>query len=275
MTTDAEYLDRPNGRIAYDVTGSGPLMVCVPGMGELRSSFRAFVPALVGRGYRVATMDLRGHGDSDTGFDSYDDQAAASDTIALVEHLGAATATIVGSSMGAAAGALAAADRPDVVSDLILMGPFLRSASDNPLLKIAMRLLLARPWGRAGWRHYYASLWGANPPADLAEHKAAIARSLARPAYWRSFVVTATSGHEEVPGRLGDVHSHGLVVMGGRDRDFSDPATEARWCADQIGGEVLMIDDAGHYPYAEQPELVAAAVADYLGAGEARDARRA
>ena len=39
-------LDRPEGRIAYDVAGSGPLVVCVPGMGELRSSYRATVPAL-------------------------------------------------------------------------------------------------------------------------------------------------------------------------------------------------------------------------------------
>lgn len=86
MPTDIEYLSRPNGRIAYDVTGSGPLVVCVPGMGELRSSFRALVPALVGRAYRVATVDLRGHGESDTGFDSFDDTAAASDVIALIEH---------------------------------------------------------------------------------------------------------------------------------------------------------------------------------------------
>lgn len=269
MPTDIEYLSRPNGRIAYDVTGSGPLVVCVPGMGELRSSFRALVPALVGRAYRVATMDLRGHGESDTGFDSFDDTAAASDVIALIEHLGADSATVAGSSMGAAAGALAAADRPDLITDLVFMGPFLRSASDNPVMKAAMRLLLARPWGRAGWRHYYASLWGANPPADLAEHKAAIARSLARPAFWRSFVITATRGHEEVPGRLGEITCRGLVIMGGRDRDFSDPAAEARWCADQIGGEVLMIDDAGHYPYAEQTEKVSTAIADYLGARHA------
>ncbi len=56
-------LDRPGGRIAYDIVGRGALVVCVPGMGELRSSYRYTVPARTEAGLRVATMDLRGHGD--------------------------------------------------------------------------------------------------------------------------------------------------------------------------------------------------------------------
>ena len=51
MTTS--YLDRGEGRIAYDVQGSGPLVVCAPGMGDLRSVYRFFAPALVAAGYRV------------------------------------------------------------------------------------------------------------------------------------------------------------------------------------------------------------------------------
>jgi alpha-beta hydrolase superfamily lysophospholipase len=81
-------LERPGGRIAYDVTGSGPLVVALPGMGELRSSYRHTVPALVAAGFRVATMDLRGHGDSDATFDRFDDVAAGEDALALADHLG-------------------------------------------------------------------------------------------------------------------------------------------------------------------------------------------
>src|SRR6478735_9423416 len=61
-------LDCGEGRIAYDVTGEGPLVACLPGMGELRSSYRHNVAALTDAGFRVATMDLRGHGDSDATF---------------------------------------------------------------------------------------------------------------------------------------------------------------------------------------------------------------
>jgi hypothetical protein len=31
-----QYLDLPEGRIAYDVIGSGPLVIALPGMGDLR-----------------------------------------------------------------------------------------------------------------------------------------------------------------------------------------------------------------------------------------------
>src|SRR5690348_8407919 len=103
-------LERPGGRIAYDVAGSGPLVVCVPGMGELRSAYRFTVPALTSAGLRVATLDLRGHGDSDATFTDYDDVAAASDVIALIESLTESPggpAVVIGNSMGAGAAAYA------------------------------------------------------------------------------------------------------------------------------------------------------------------------
>ena len=107
-----QFLQRDEGRIAYEVSGEGPLVVCVPGMGELRSIYRFTVPALVANGFRVASMDLRGHGDSDASFSSYDDSAAASDIEALIGHLGG-RAVIVGNSMGGAAAVMVAAARPE------------------------------------------------------------------------------------------------------------------------------------------------------------------
>src|ERR1700733_8306586 len=118
MTEDTEvptpttrFLDRPEGRIAYDVGGDGPLVVLVPGMGDLRSTYRFVAPALRRAGYRVACTDLRGHGDSDTTFASYGDIETAGDLIALIEELHG-PAVVVGNSMGAGAATLAAALQP-------------------------------------------------------------------------------------------------------------------------------------------------------------------
>src|SRR4051794_8682724 len=116
---------RPEGRIAYDEVGTGPLVVCVPGMGELRSVYRSTVPALAAAGYRVVTMDLRGHGDSDATFARYDDVAAGGDVLALIEQLGG-PAVVIGNSMGAGAAAWAAAERPELVTGLGLVGAFVR-----------------------------------------------------------------------------------------------------------------------------------------------------
>src|SRR6202050_1465345 len=95
--SNASFLDRPEGRIGYDIAGEGPLVVLVPGMGDLRSAYRFLAPALCQAGYRVASTDLRGHGDSDTTFASYGDAETASDIVALVQEFGGA-AVMVGDS---------------------------------------------------------------------------------------------------------------------------------------------------------------------------------
>lgn len=35
-----DCVDRSGWSVAFEVTGSGPLIVCVPGMGDLQSSYR-------------------------------------------------------------------------------------------------------------------------------------------------------------------------------------------------------------------------------------------
>src|SRR5690606_41800244 len=88
------------GRVAYEVRGDGPLVVTAPGMGDLRSADTALAEALVAGGFRVATLDRRGHGGSDAGFAELGDPATASDLIALIEELGG-PAVVVGTSMAA------------------------------------------------------------------------------------------------------------------------------------------------------------------------------
>ena len=152
------YLGRPGSRIAYETVGAGPLVVCIPGMGELRSSYRFLAAALAAAGFRVAMMDLRGHGDSDDGFEAFDDEAAAADALALVDELGG-PALVVGNSMGAGAAVIAAATRPDAVRGLVLLAPFVRNPPGSALGSLALRLALLRPWGPAVWRAYHRSLF--------------------------------------------------------------------------------------------------------------------
>ncbi|HEX5597612.1 MAG TPA: alpha/beta hydrolase [Micromonosporaceae bacterium] len=253
MTTS--YLDRGEGRIGYDVHGDGPLVLCVPGMGDLRSVYRFTVPALVEAGYRVATMDLRGHGDSDDGFSSYDDLALGADVRALIAHLGG-PAFVVGNSMGAGGAMLAAADTPAQVAGLALIGAFVRDPGFSPLLRLMQHLLLLKPWGPAAWQWHYRSLYPGRHPADLPEHQARIRESLRRNNHWRSFVRTARTNHEPVWQRLDDVHAPTLFVMGEKDPDFRDPAAEARYATERLNAELLLVPDAGHYPMTEYPEVV-------------------
>ena len=46
LTEPTSYLRRPEGRVGYDASGHGPLVVLVPGMGDLRGSYRFLAPQL-------------------------------------------------------------------------------------------------------------------------------------------------------------------------------------------------------------------------------------
>ncbi len=263
---ETRYLDRPGGRIAYDSRGEGPVVICLPGMGELRSAYRFTVPALVDAGYRAVTMDLRGHGDSDATFDTYDDVAAGTDALALVAELGVDSATLVGNSMSAGAVVWAAAEQPDAVSRLVLIGPFVRNVPMNPLLGVAFRIAMSGPWATRVWTSYLGNLSPGRRPADFAEHRAAIAESLKRPGHARAFTATTRTSHAPAEARLDEVQAPSLVVMGERDPDFPNPAAEARFVADRLGARVLMVAEAGHYPQSERPDVVGPALVDFLGA---------
>jgi pimeloyl-ACP methyl ester carboxylesterase len=262
-SSSTQYLARPEGRIAYDVAGEGPLVVLVPGMGDLRATYRFLAPALAAAGYRVATTDLRGHGDSDAGFASYGDVETAGDLVALIEALGG-PAVIVGNSMGAGAAAFVAADRPELVSALVLVGPFVRDGSISAFTRIMMRVAMATPWAALTWKAYAPKFYAGHRPDDLDTYLAGVVASITRPGYTKAFSLTTRTSHAPVEARLTEVTAPALVVMGEQDPDFPDPKVEADWIASTLHGTAVMVGESGHYPQSQQPEIVAAAIVSFL-----------
>jgi pimeloyl-ACP methyl ester carboxylesterase len=266
-----QHLQRPEGRIAYTVEGSGPLVVLVPGMGDLRSTWRDVAPALLAEGYRVATIDLRGHGDSDTTFTTHGDPATASDAIALVEHLGG-PAVLVGHSMGAGSVTLAAADHPDLVAGLVLAGPFLRdpklSRTSRAIIRASYSVLFARPWGARVWANYYRKTLNKGRTAPwLDSHVADLRAALSDPAHLRQFrALCRALTHEPVEERVADVHVPAIAFVGTIDPDFTDPAAEGEWIHEAIGADVVMVDDVAHYPHHQAPDVLVPRTLDFLAA---------
>jgi len=265
-STPTRYLDVPGGRLAYDDTGAGPLVVCVPAVGDVRASYRFLTPQLVAAGYRVVTLDLRGHGNSGVGWADYRDTAIAGDVLALVRALDAGPAVLIGNSYGGAAVAYAAAVDPAAVRALVLLDAFVRDVPQTALQRLGVRAVAVL--GVGAWASYYKSLYKATPPADLAAYITGLKANLRESGRYDATKAMLYGRHAAVEARLGDIVAPTLVVMGSKDPDFPDPADEARRTAEALRGaarvEVAMVAGAGHYPHAESPAVVGPAVVAFL-----------
>jgi pimeloyl-ACP methyl ester carboxylesterase len=266
MTTNTagstRYLDLPDGRLAYDDTGEGPLIVATPAMLDLRSELRLLTPLLVQAGFRVVTIDQRGMGETSGEWAAYGSTPMAHDLIALIRELDAGPAVIYGTSNGAAAGVYVAAEQPELIRGLVLAAPFVRDGKTSFVQRRLLSIMKIPFMTLPLYMSYYPN-WEPRRPrvADFDEHVAKLKTNLREPSrrkVIRAYMFQQT--HRDAEARLGRVAVPSLVVMGSDDVDWPDPAAEAQWIVEQLGSELLMLDGAGHHPHIEYPREVADAV---------------
>jgi pimeloyl-ACP methyl ester carboxylesterase len=98
-----KFMESDGVRIRYRVWGEGPTVILIHGFGEsLENWERVGIVSGLSKHFRVAALDVRGHGRSDKPHDlkAYGPELSG-DVARLVRHLGVAKAHIVGYSMGA------------------------------------------------------------------------------------------------------------------------------------------------------------------------------
>jgi pimeloyl-ACP methyl ester carboxylesterase len=271
-----EYLTLDEGTIAYDLSGTGPLVVLAHGMGDSRHSYRFVVPALVAAGYRVANVDLRGCGESSTGWAGYSRTDIAGDLVALVRHLGG-PAVIVGQSISGGAATIAAATAPELIVGLAELAPFTRAQSVDlgGLLRNrqhrAGTVQLAKVMMTGSLKAWLAYLELAIPtkPADWAAERARIETSLSQPERMAVLKAMTKTTPADAGAQLANVRCRVLVIEGGADPDWARPEEEGQRILADLPtglGELAVIDGAGHYPHAETPDAVLALLLPFLAA---------
>jgi pimeloyl-ACP methyl ester carboxylesterase len=113
--------------IAYLDEGAGEPVVLIHGFASNKETnwvHPGWVATLTRAGRRVIALDDRGHGESTKLYDpaAYHSERMAGDVLALLDHLGIATADLMGYSMGARIAAFAAVLQPRRVRSVILGG---------------------------------------------------------------------------------------------------------------------------------------------------------
>lgn len=269
------YVDVEGGRIAYEVIGRGPLVVLSPGIGDTRSTYRFLAPLIADAGYRAASVDLRGHGESSTGWDAYTRADVAGDLVALIGKLGG-PAVIVGQSFSGGSATIAAATNPDLVSAIveiapatrppkISMGALLRNADHRRGVVLLGEVILA---GRIkAWLKYLDAAYPGVKPADWDTWLAALEANLREPGRMKAVQKMAGAKATDAAAQLENVRCPTLVIMGRKDPDWPDPEAEAAAIVGLLPagvGRYEMIENAGHYPHAQYPQQVVDAVLPFL-----------
>ncbi len=273
-TPSVQMLKLHDGLIAYDHSGgNGPIIICVPGLGDLRQQYRFLAPRPEAAGLRVVTMDVRGHGESSVDWTDYSAAAVGADIVALIHHLGAKKVYVVGNSMAGAAAVCAAAEAPSVIVGIVLIDPFVREMPTSVSMTAFLKVAMQRPWGPSFWSMYYGSLYKAAPPSDLPAYREALVANLKEPGRIEAVKAMIFASKSPCEARIPEVRAPVLVMMGSRDSDFDDPAAEAKWVADHLHGKKLMIAGAGHYPHVEYPDMVGAAILAFIEEVRVGDAR--
>lgn len=269
-----EFLALDEGTLAYDIAGSGPLVVLAHGMGDSREAFRFIAPALVAAGYRVASVDLRGCGESSVGWLTYTRTAIAGDLLALVRHLGG-PAVLVGHSIAGGAVTIAAADAPELVTAVVELGPFTRRQKIRlgdfgvaPYRRGALHLIATTMLGSTRqWSKYLDGAYPGAKPADWSARLAEITTSLEQPGRMKVLQKMGSLPPVDAGQALPRVTRPVLVIQGSDDPDWVSPRAEGEAILADLPaglGQLIMIEGAGHYPHVESPRETLEAMLPFL-----------
>ncbi len=242
------------------INGDEPAVVLVHGAGCDRTTWQLQTRWIAHHGWRVAALDLPGHGGSDgVPLGSITEMG---DWLAeTVEALGLAPAHLLGHSMGSLAALEAAAQRPEVACSLILLGvgaampvhPALQAAATNnePL---ASQLITS--WGIGSRAHTggHASpgMWLVGANLSLLERcrPGVLANDLA-----------ACDAYDGAEVAAAQVKCPVTLVLGSEDK--MTPNRAAQPLIDAFGESfvnVVRLDRVGHFMQSENPAAVREAI---------------
>lgn len=223
-----------------------------PTLEAMRSSARALVPDLPGHG-RSATADYRSH------------RETVDALIALLEQRAPGGAVVAGFSLGAQLTVLLAAERPDLVTDAVVV-----SAQAKPLALAGPTLaLLAMAAPLARWPRF-ARLQARElfVPEHLlptyVQESARISRATLVASVGENIRFTPPAGWAATTGPA-------LVLAGARERPLMRASAAALHEA-RAGSELRVIDGVGHGLPLQRPDLMAAILDERLTARAAPSA---
>jgi pimeloyl-ACP methyl ester carboxylesterase len=248
------------GNVVAEVEGHGFPVIMIHGLGGTSNMFQPQMEAL--RHYRVIRVDLPGSGRSPVPYQTLTFETLAEAVLGTARALGVARAHFVGHSMGTIVCQMIAAEHPELVQSLVLVGA-LAEPSEATRAALATRAQIARSEGMAPIAGQIvagalAASTRTSQPAAVAFVRESIMRQNPE-GYAKSCEALAKA--KAADARL--ISAPTLLLTG--DADAVNPPSVAQALADKIAGASLsIVSSAGHWLTIEKPAESSQRIADFL-----------
>ncbi|MDE2514740.1 MAG: 3-oxoadipate enol-lactonase [Rhodospirillales bacterium] len=242
--------------IAYDLLGpaDGPVLCMTHSLAADGGMWAEQVPALLGAGYRVLRLDMRGHGGSDPLAGPYAMADLAADVAAVLERLALAPVHYVGLSIGGMLGQALALARPDLLASALWADTLpatpagMASLWQGRIATVRAANTLA-PIADATMERWFTPAFAPRHPARFAEIREGIAATT--PAGYMG--CCAAIADFDFTARLPGLRLPVLVVCGADDPG-TPPEANRHIAALVPGARYQEIPAARHFPNVEQPD---------------------
>lgn len=241
-------------RIAYDLMGTGPLVVFLHGIGGNRTNWQDQLPAFAGAGFAALAWDARGYLDSDDYKGPLDFADFSADLLRLLDHLGVGRAHLCGLSMGGRIAQDFHFKNSERVATLTLCDTHAGFSHLSPeqradYVRARREPLLAGKEPRDIAPALVERLVGPNAPEAVRRRLFDGLAALRKESYLKS--IEATVLQDQV-GDLSAIRVPTHFIVGEHDRLTTVEIVKAM--AEQVAGaEFTLIKDAGHLVNIERP----------------------
>lgn len=248
-------------RLAWEEAGEGIPVVLLHGFPFCRDIFAPVMPALAQVG-RVVAVDLPGFGQSPPLSPGFSLADVAREIVALLQALGLQRTVLIGHSMGGYVALEVAAQRPELLSGLVLLASHPRADTPEARARRQEGVETIRQGRRAGFLEGFLarlpSPWTRQHAPRLLEEVRAMAEAVSDQVLVGFLqAMAARKDHTETVRKL-EVPVG--VVVG--EADPLIPHELARETAAQAPrGRLVVIPEAGHLPTLEKPVFTAEALA--------------
>jgi pimeloyl-ACP methyl ester carboxylesterase len=265
-------------RVYASAAADAPVVLCLHGLMRNSRDFGELAARLAAR-HRVIVPDMRGRGLSarDPNFNNYQIPVYLQDVVTLLAGLGAAHASIIGTSMGGLMAMLLAVTQPKLVSRIVLndVGPEVDPRGLERIRGYAGRAAPVHSWPEAAaqvradygaaWPDLSDARWDEIARLSYRANAQGVPEPDADPLIRELLRDTSRAAPDLWPlwGALARVP---ILAIRGAHSDVLSAATLQRMQRTKPDLEVLTVANRGHAPLLDEPECVAAIDAFLAGA---------